>query len=567
MLTPPLPQPGILFALARGLGVGGVNVWAMRLARALARGCAGVPPRPVTILAHPEEPDHQPMDGWLWPGIRIVRMVGVPRIDECNGDLSAFIPTYRAEAERLAALTGRPAILVPGLHGDCFGCCAELARTMGDRVRILGVCHSSIPYDRVVITRYEPVLSGLIAVSDEIERSLRAAIPARTRDIENLPHGVDAPDTPPARKPGAGDTRPLRLIYTGRMEHGLKRVAALPLLSIELDRRGINHQMVLVGDGPASSDIDRMLQHAPSATRSPAIPPSRIPGVLREADIFVLASRVEGLSVSMLEAMAQGCVPVCTPTKSGASQLVTPGVTGEIANLDIPGGAGEPSDEQVASALADAVERVMRGRGEASLRALGERAWASVLQTYTLERQVRAFARVARAAAAAPPRWWPGAQPAAFSGIHGCGSVPRDAAERMARLLSSLTGRRIAIHGAGAHTLALASVLRDRADVIGFTDDDPARHGHALIGRPIVAPAAAARPRPVGLAATDVIISSWMHESDIWARRSLYERQGIRVHRLYGPVPAPHPACAPGSAPGSAAGSSEPLTPRASASP
>lgn len=537
MFTSPPPEPGVLFALARGLGVGGVNVWAMRLARALARGCDGVPPRPVTVLAHPEEPDHQPMDGWLWPGIRIVRMVGVPRIDECNGDLSPFIPTYRAEAERLAALTGRPAILVPGLHGDCFGCCAELARTMGDRVRILGVCHSSIPYDRVVINRYEPVLSGIIAVSDEIERSLRAAIPARARDIENLPHGVEAPEHAPTRRPGAADTRPLRLIYTGRMEHGLKRVAALPLLSMELDHRGINHQMVLVGDGPASSDIDRMLLHAPSATRSPAISPSRIPGVLREADIFILSSRVEGLSVSMLEAMAQGCVPVCTPTKSGASQLVTPGVTGEIAKLDTPDGTGDASDEQVASALADAVERVLRGSGESSLRALGERAWARVLQTYTLDRQARAFARIARVAAAAPARWWPGAQPAAFSGIHGCGSVPPDALDRMVRLLASLPGRRVAVHGAGAHTLALAPALRDRAEVIGFTDDDPARRGHALLGKPIVAPAAASKPRPEGLAATDVIISSWMHESDIWARRAVYERQGLRVHRLYGVDP------------------------------
>lgn len=539
MFTSPPPEPGVLFALARGLGVGGVNVWAMRLARALTRGQEGVPARPVTILAHPEEPDHQPMGGWLWPGLRIVRMIGVPRIDDCNGDLTPFLPTYRHEAERLAALTGRPAILVPGLHGDCFGLCAELSRTMADRVRILGVCHSSIPYDRVVINRYEPVLSAVIAVSDEIERSLRAAIPARAHHIENLPHGVDTPATPPTRRPGAGATRPLRIIYTGRMEHGLKRVAALPLLSIELDRRGIEHQLVLVGDGPAAADIDRMLQTAPSATRSPAIPPSLISGVLREADIFVLASRVEGLSVSMLEAMAQGCVPVCTPTRSGASQLVIPGITGELARLDEveSARAGDVSDEAVAFALADAVERVVHGKGESSLRDLGERAWALVQQRYTADRQARAFARIARNAAADRPRWWPAARSAAYSGIHGCGSVPPDAIDRLARLLTSLAGRRIAIHGAGAHTLALASALSDRAEVIGFTDDDPARHGHALIGRPIVAPAAAAKPRPEGLGATDVVISSWMHEDDIWARRAVYERQGLRVHRLYGVDP------------------------------
>lgn len=541
---PQPPEPGILFALPRGLGVGGVNVWAMRLARQLTRPSPGLPPRPVTILAHPEEPDHAPMDAWLWPGLRIVRLTDTaPRIDDCNGDLSAYLPTYRAEAERLVRLTGRPALLIPSLHGDCFGCAAELARTMADRVRLLGVCHSSIPYDRVVISRYERSLSAIIAVSDEIERSLRAALPRRAGDIINLPHGVESPDVPPRRKPGPGSARPLRLVYTGRIEHGLKRVAALVHLSAELDRRRIDHQLVLVGDGPASRDIDALLEHAPSATRSPAVSPSRIPAILREADLFVLASRVEGLSVSMLEAMAQGCVPVCTPTRSGASQLITPGITGELASIPDPEAA---TDEEVAHALADAIERLLHAPPDRSIPALAERAWSLIQQRYTLERQARALARIARHAADSPPRPWPADEPCAYSGARGCGSVPRDAAQRMDHTLRALKGRRVAIHGVGAHTLALEHVIRNRPEIVGFTDDDPARHGASLWNLPILSPAAAGSPPPAGLGATDIILSSWMHERDLWARRAVYESRGLRVHRLYShpPQALTHPASA-----------------------
>lgn len=508
----------------------------MRLARALARGADGLPPRPVTLLAHPEEPDHAPMEGWLYPGVRLVRMTGVSRIDDCAGDLAPFIPIYRAEAEHLAALTGLPAVLVPGLHGDCFGICAALAQVMGDRVRTVGVCHSSIPYDRVVIERYEPMLARIIAVSDEIEASLQAAVPDRAGDIVNLPHGVESPGTVPIRKPGAGRERPLRIAYTGRMEHGLKRVAALVTTSLELDRRGIEHQMVLVGDGPASADIDGMLENAPSVTRCGAMAPARIPAVLREADLFMLSSRVEGLSVSMLEAMAQGCVPVCTPTRSGAGQLVTPGVTGDVAALEDAEGA---SDEEVAAALADAVERLVRGEGERSISEMSARCWALVQQRYTVERQARAFASVTDGAAREPERWWPSDRPCAFSargtGNAGAsGTVPHDAVARMERLLRALAGRRIAIHGAGAHTAALASVLSGASDVVGFVDDDPARQGTTMWRRPIVAPARAGDAAPRGLGATDVVISSWMHEDDIWKRRAAYERAGLRVHRLYG---------------------------------
>lgn len=531
---PALSPPGVLFALARGLGVGGVNVWAMRLARALARGCDGLPPRPVTILAHPEEAAHEPMQGWLWPGVRLVRLTGVPLIDECHGDLSPFVPTYRAEAERLCAITGRPAVLVPGLHGDSFGICAELAQAMPERVRSLGVCHSSIPYDRVVIERYESVLSRIIAVSDEIERSLRAALPARAPHIVNLPHGVEVPPEPPARRAGPGRERPIRLIYTGRMEHGLKRVTALVALSIELDRRGVEHQLVLVGDGPAAADVDQLLADAPSATRSAPVTPARIPALLREADLFVLTSRVEGLSVSMLEAMAQGCVPVCTPTRSGASQLITSGVTGVLADLEDPEGA---SDDEVARAMADAVERLVHATGDASIGAMSRRAWTLVHQRYTAERQARAFGAIADRVSAEAPRSWPADRPCAFSApparaAH-AGSVPADAAARMARAMRGLAGRRVAIHGVGAHTLALAAVLAERTELVGFTDDDRARHGQALWGRPIVAPERVSDPAPAGLGASDIIISSWMHERDIWARRRVYESRGVRVHRLY----------------------------------
>lgn len=516
--------------LPRGLGVGGVNVWAMRLARGMAR--AG---RPVTIVAHPDEPGHTEMAGWLYPGVRLVRLCGVPPIDACAGDLTPMIATYRAEAERIWGLTGRPAALLPSLHGDCYGACAAIAQGMGDRVRVIGVCHSSLPYDRVVIERYEPALSRIVAVSDTIERELKAALPGRAHDFVNLAHGVESPDRCPVRKPGAGRARPLRLIYTGRMEHGLKRVSALVALSRELDRRGVEHHLALVGDGPAAGEIDAMLEDAPHASRAGSLAPDRVGAVLREADVFVLASRVEGLSVSMLEAMGQGCVPVCTPTRSGASQLVMPGITGELAEVEDPEGA---SDEEVAGAMADAIERLLAGAGDCSIQAIGERAWALVQQRYSLAGHANAFMRVLDDAAREPARWWPADRACAFTrsgaGTTESATVPGDAMTRMRAVLRSLAGKRVAILGTGQHTLALGPAIAETPEVVGFIDDDRGRQGRRLWGWWVVGPEAATEPRPKGLGATDVVISSWMHEEAIWARRGFYESRGVRVHRLYG---------------------------------
>ena len=36
------------------------------------------------------------------------------------------------------------------------------------------------------------------------------------------------------------------------------------------------------------------------------------------------------------------------------------------------------------------------------------------------------------------------------------------------------------------------------------------------------------------LGATDIVLSSWLHQDDMWSRRAPLERHGLRVHRVYG---------------------------------
>ena len=100
-------------------------------------------------------------------------------------------------------------------------------------------------------------------------------------------------------------------------------------------------------------------------------------------------------------------------------------------------------------------------------------------------------------------------------------------------LLESLAppGRAVVIHGAGQHTLQLAAVLAaSPARIVAVADDDRQRQGQSLWGWPIIAPENAAK-----MGATDVVISSWMHQGAIWERRGVYESQRppLRVHRVY----------------------------------
>jgi hypothetical protein len=61
-----------------------------------------------------------------------------------------------------------------------------------------------------------------------------------------------------------------------------------------------------------------------------------MPAVYQEADVFVLPSQQEGMSIALLEAMASG-LPVIVTDTGGTAELVTQGENGEIVTwADVP---------------------------------------------------------------------------------------------------------------------------------------------------------------------------------------------------------------------------------------
>jgi glycosyltransferase involved in cell wall biosynthesis len=506
------PAP-FLVALPRGLTVSGVTTWALRLAQGLAaRG------RPAGLIVHPAEGAE--VAAAIDPRVHVFRLSDAPGIDTCSGDLSPFLPAYRAATETMLR-RGSPCILSPNLHGDCYGIAAALSLSHADHLRTLGWQHSDIEYDTRLLAHYEPVLFSFIAVSDAIDHRLRAALPGRRSDIANIPYGVELPPQV-TRRPSST----LRLIYSGRLEHQQKRILALVHLSDLLNARGLDHSLTIVGDGPARAELERAAAQRPGRiTLLPSAAPEAVGALLDSHDCFILPSRYEGLSISMLEAMARGCIPILARTRSGAAQAVESGYNGLLAEI-----GPEADEKQTAEALADAIAR-LRTKNTADLAA---NARSTISERLSLDHHIDRVATLIDEAAASPPRPWPATRPCAFtapSPAHGSGSVPPEGPRRLTELLEKLARRPVLIHGAGQHTLQLARIFADApARIVAFADDNPEQHGRMLWNWPVIAPAHAR-----DTSATDVVISSWMHQDAIYARREIYERQGLCVHRIYAP--------------------------------
>lgn len=521
------PRAPVVIALPTGLPLSGITTWAVRLASALADRAG----RRVALLIHDhDEAEAQPDDLGLSPRVQRIPVRGGPSIRACRGDYRAFLPTYRATVERLAAESGAPVVAIPSLDAECAGIFACLAQASADPLRVVSWTHNDIAYDYRAAQRHEPLVARFAGISRRITTQLAHHLPSRTADIRYVPSLVPAAPSLPHRAPLAG--RPLRLIYTGRFEHEQKRIGALLAMSDGLARRAISHQLTLIGDGAARDEVLARAAGAPDRIRvisrnEGGAPPgmAALLPLLAEADVFVLPSRYEGACISMLEAMGQGAIPIVPRDVVASIEAIEPHHAGALAACD------RNDDEHAAGeALADAVASLA---SRSDLPARAERCRRLIAERHSERAHLDAALDVIDSAAASPARWWPATLPCSPSASDAASggemTVPADAPARCAAALARLGALRIALWGAGRHTLALAPVLAHAcAQIVAIIDDDPRRHARPLLGWPVCDPSQAA-----ALGATDVLISSWMHEPAMWERRAHLERLGLRVHRMY----------------------------------
>lgn len=169
------------------------------------------------------------------------------------------------------------------------------------------------------------------------------------------------------------------------------RVKGLDVLLEALSRVAARYpkvSLVLVGDGESERKLRGRGAKAGLAERL------RFTGALADAprvfpalDLYVTASRGEGLPLSLLEAMACG-VPVVATRVTGHVDAVVHGVTGFLTR------PGDPGD------LADSVARLLED--PELRRRMGQAARERVAAHFTLEPMVGRLAQLYRAAAAAP---------------------------------------------------------------------------------------------------------------------------------------------------------------------
>ena len=170
----------------------------------------------------------------------------------------------------------------------------------------------------------------------------------------------------------------LRIVYTGRLVQYQKRVLDFVPLADELEALGVDFTIDLIGTTLAHDEAAALLpQRAARQLDSGRmrllgrLPRSEVLEELRAGDLFVLLSDFEGLPLSLVEAMAAGCVPVVAEMESGISELLVSDENGLIVQ-------GRDYGEWA---------RTIRDlwQDEARLAAMAERAQETIRSSFTLE--------------------------------------------------------------------------------------------------------------------------------------------------------------------------------------
>ncbi len=227
---------------------------------------------------------------------------------------------------------------------------------------------------------YAPALANYnrTIVFSYLQKDLLIKLGVPAERIAVIPNGVDvakySPATPAMRAQLRRRSPNQRtFVYMGRMAPE-KNVESL-LKAWKVSNMGPNSRLLMLGSGPLLSSLKAQYGEELGVEwlGFVAEEEKRIE-ILRAADVYILPSLVEGLSLSLLEAMA--CGLACIATDAGAD--------GEV--LDNGAGVVMRTTQSVATQLQTLLP-VFRDHGELTA-LLGQKARQRVLDRYTLEANI-----------------------------------------------------------------------------------------------------------------------------------------------------------------------------------
>ncbi len=275
-------------------------------------------------------------------------------------------PTWRErwDAMRRYLEERAPCIYLPN-YDSRHSC---VAPTLSAGVKIVGIGHSDDAQHYAHLLHLAPYWDAVVGVSDAVTSTIATLAPGIEGRQWTIPYGIPIPESLP-RRPSL-DGRRLNAVYTGRIVRFQKRALDLLSIATALQQRACDVELTVAGTG---TELMEFLGGASQLILSRhlryvgALANDDVMRLLADSDVFVLPSSFEGLPVSLLEAMAHGCVPVVSSIRSGVPQVIEDGRNGYLLPIgDINGFADRmqhlSSNPEVLESMRSSAYKTVRER-------------------------------------------------------------------------------------------------------------------------------------------------------------------------------------------------------------
>jgi glycosyltransferase involved in cell wall biosynthesis len=235
---------------------------------------------------------------------------------------------------RLARLFRRMSVDVVHTHDDkplLYGCVA--VRLAGVRRNIHTQHHGLLPQmtprQRKLTAWAGRLADSFVCVSQDGARHMEeTGLPARS--ITTLWNGIDLERYPHKGPRAGGAAVAVARLSPEKDIANLLRAVALVIPSAP------DFRLEIAGDGPLYAELRQLTTKLHLEKQVCFLGEvDNVPGLLERAGLFVLPSRTEGISLTILEAMACG-LPVVATAVGGNPEVVLPGVTGLLAPAGDP---------------------------------------------------------------------------------------------------------------------------------------------------------------------------------------------------------------------------------------
>lgn len=167
--------------------------------------------------------------------------------------------------------------------------------------------------------------SFVVCVTDAMRDAVAARVPGAHNKLHVVRCGLDEGGLTPAPRAAApGANAKLRVLHVGRLSPEKNQALLLDAFASAC-ARGLDAELRIVGDGPERETLAAKIAALGLGARATLFGPLADASLTAEyaaADVFVMSSRMEGLPVVLMEALAQG-VPCIAPAVGGIPELIT----------------------------------------------------------------------------------------------------------------------------------------------------------------------------------------------------------------------------------------------------